>query len=159
MAARSQSYSLHNLGSWAGAKNNLSHPASFDQLPIRYHPDRLSAWAGSLCSARCCRLGFGKGPLAAQDIFPRGAHARRIVPPWRLRGAVDSAVVAAAEVQCPGAIRVCLGGDAVITLNVLVIGLEVALGVVDCDGPESSHRHVTKVEGIQGFDVIVLDAA
>ena len=93
-----------------------------------------------------CR-GFGKIPLTGQDFLPRGRHPRRIVPSRCYRNAVDTPVVAIAEVQRKGAVRVCLGGNAVVAVNIPVIGFEVTFGVLDRNGPEGIHRHVPDIQG------------
>ena len=65
-------------------------------------------------------------------------------------------MVAATEVQGKRIIRVWLGGDVVIAVNIAFIGLKVALRVIHSDGPESVHWHVHYVQEIGRAAIIVV---
>ena len=127
-------------------------PAKAEKL--RFYP---RFFTGSLpLSGPRYRFGLGKGPLSVQDFFLRRIHTDRIVPPRCDRDTVKAPVVAATEVQGKRTIRVWLGGDVVIAVNIAFIGLKVALRVIHSDGPESVHWHVHYVQEIGRAAIIVV---
>src|SRR5258708_2602031 len=87
-------------------------------------------------------LSLGKSPSAIQNLGAEPIEAHRINPALRDRQTIGSCTVAAAELDGHRAVFALLCGDVVNGIGVKLVGLEVALGVVDGDRPEGIDRHV-----------------
>src|SRR5262245_16481507 len=90
------------------------------------------------------------------NFLPRPVEPDRVVPAGEDRQAVGGGGVAAAESNRVRAVVVCYGVDAVDRVDVAVVLLEVALGVVDRDPPPGVDRQVAEGDGVDGAAVVAL---
>ncbi len=87
-------------------------------------------------------FGSGEGPGAVEDLGSWPVQAHGVVPAVHDRQAVRAVVAAATEVHRDRTVVVGCGGDVVDAVGVAVVGLEVAVGVVDRDRPEPVDGYV-----------------
>lgn len=74
----------------------------------------------------------GDLPLVA-GFLPRFVHADRIVPARRNRNAVGTTILAPAEMDPVGAIRIRVGCHVIVAIYVAIVCLEKAIGFVERD--------------------------
>src|SRR5215831_8044431 len=102
-------------------------------------PHRRSSGASLKRSIHWLRL--GEFPGAVQNFGAGAIEPRRPIPSIHNRQAIRNLAVAAAELDRHRAVRVLCCGDVIEIIGVILILLEIALRVIDADGPESVDRH------------------
>jgi hypothetical protein len=104
------------------------------------------------------RLNLRECPRAVEELLSRLVHADRVVPTLGDRQIVHALGVPA-EMYRVRTVLVGLGGEVVEDCSGpdLVL-LEIAVGIVDGDGPERVHRHVFHRYRVRRFAVVLLDA-
>lgn len=96
-------------------------------------------------------------PRSVEYFGTRLIHPDRIVPAGCDGDAVDTAVAAATKMNGERTVRVRPGGNVVVAVHTPLIGFQIAVGVVDRDGPERIHRHVFDRDRVGGAAVIFLN--
>src|SRR5580658_7703468 len=99
-------------------------------------------------------LRLGELPFAVQDFGARSIEPHRVIPALHDWQAVRNLAVAAAELHADRTVGVLFRRDIVERVGVVFILLEVAVGVVQPDGPKRFDRNVLDVELIDRRGVI-----